>query len=129
MLLFIAQRILNKTVKQLPLYYKQIQYTKGDVGLSMLLLKSKPRRIMVLGHEVTVTYRKRLPGGRDGMFNSDPMQIFIRVSDNWRSFLNHELLHAMLFLTGQSQGLSEDEEEGIVMAIETGMKSLLIIET
>lgn len=63
------------------------------------------------------------------MFNSDPMQIFIKISDNWRSFLNHELMHAMLFLTGQSQGMTEDEEEGIVMAIETGIKSLLILDS
>ncbi len=92
-------------------------------------LRKKPRRIMVLGHEISVSYRKRMPGLVHGYFEADPTLKIVIKSDisTWHSVLTHELLHAILFISGHSQKMEEKEEEALVMALESGLGSIIIL--
>lgn len=83
---------------------------------------------MIMGHECTITYRKKLKGNLEGYFQSDPLQIFVKSCPNWVSILNHEIIHAILWLSGHSQKMDEKDEEALVMALESGYKSLLIMD-
>jgi hypothetical protein len=89
----------------------------------------KPRRISVLGHEITVTYRKKIKGNVEGLFLSDPLRIYVKSCNNWRNILNHEIFHSILFITGYSQRMTAKEEESLVMALESGWSSLIFIES
>lgn len=94
----------------------------------MSSLHKKPRRIMILGHELTVSFKKKMPKDLYGYFQSDPMRIVIKSDlDNWKSVLTHEVIHAILFISGHSQNMEEKEEEALVMALENGLGSILIL--
>lgn len=83
---------------------------------------------MVLGHEVTVTYCRKMKGNDRGEFFTDPFRIRILSDENWRNTLNHELIHMMLWVSGISEMLGEKSEEAIVKAIELGFASVLILD-
>ena len=88
----------------------------------------KPKVISILGQEVKVSYRKKLPKGLKGYFDSDPLRIVVENGPNWRSILIHEICHAILFISGHSQTMTEDEEEALVMALESGLGSLIYFQ-
>lgn len=82
---------------------------------------------MVLGQEVSISYRKKLRGGLKGYFESDPPRIFIENNQNWQSVLLHEVIHSILWFSGHSQNMDEKTEESLVMALETGLNSILVL--
>lgn len=41
------------------------------------------------------------------------------------STLLHEIIHGVLYVSGQSQTLSEQQEEGLVVCLENGLKSII----
>ena len=38
--------------------------------------------------------------------------------------LMHEIIHSILYLTGQAEQLNEDQEEGLVLALEHGLSQI-----
>lgn len=85
-------------------------------------LKKKPRRIQIVGHDVTVKYRKKV--SNFGEFYPDDNLIIVANDEKWKEHLLHELLHAAFFYTGHSERFKENEEESIVRALENAFKTL-----
>lgn len=83
--------------------------------------------IEILGRRWSIKRTKRLVYGGtvcDGVTIPDTFTIKIRSGlkdDAFAATLFHELCHAALFMTGQSQMLSDEQEEAIVRAIEHGL--------
>lgn len=84
---------------------------------------------MVLGHEVTITYCRKMKGNDRGEFFTDPFRIRVLSDESWRSTLHHELMHMVLWVSGLSELLGDDKEEAVVKALELGLASILIIDT
>lgn len=91
----------------------------------MITFNKRPKTIHICGHEVKVRYRKRLSA--DGFFHPDRNEIEIKTIDTWKDTLLHEILHAVLFYSGQSQNFEDRAEESLVMALENGLKTLVFI--
>jgi hypothetical protein len=86
--------------------------------------KLPPRVVYVSGKKLRVRVVKYLEAdGHDllGAFNSESMTIFLLSRSNWRSVLFHEMLHAALYISGASEGLTYNKEESIVLALEHAM--------
>jgi len=92
--------------------------------------KRPPRVINVLGHKIKVRIRKHLvceEGDRLlGAFVYDTKTIFLERGCDWRTVLLHEVIHAILKLSGTSAGLSHDKEESIVEALEHGLSPIVL---
>lgn len=86
----------------------------------------RPRVVSILGVKVKVRYiSKELHDDSDqlhGAFNADTMEIFISTKSDVSSVLLHEVCHALLYISGCSQRLSEKDEEAIVTAMEYGLR-------
>jgi len=92
--------------------------------------KRPPRFVMVCGHRIPIKTHKNIiidDEGTEllGAFRSDVLEIHLARHPNWASTMLHEICHAILFLTGVSQGLSETAEERIVVALENGLFPLV----
>lgn len=92
-----------------------------------------PTRIKILGQWVKVVYVD-LPIEPDtkesdrGNCKPDERLIQINKSDPkhiQRQTLFHEVIHCILYFTGQSAQLDEEKEEGLVLAIEHGLWDML----
>jgi hypothetical protein len=80
-----------------------------------------PRVVTVLGTKIQVRIVKTLESeGHDllGSFEPDKLRIFLLKSENWRTVLFHEIIHAALHLSGAGEGLTFNKEESIVLALE-----------
>jgi len=77
--------------------------------------------VNVLGKRVKVT-EKELPDGQYGEFVSEPeLEIYLKTDMKKRQktrVLKHEMYHAMLWISGISVALSNDQEEQIVSCFE-----------
>ena len=83
-----------------------------------------PRVVTVLGQKLKVRVMPYLDDdGAEllGAFNSETKTIFILKGQDWRPILLHEIVHAILFFSGASEGLSQSKEESIVLALEHGL--------
>ena len=87
-------------------------------------LTRKPRQVLVCGHVVKIRCRQKIRGGHLGYFDADANEIYIANDAKWKEHLLHEILHAVLFYSGQSERMKENEEESLVRAIENGLKTL-----
>lgn len=85
---------------------------------------------MICGVPFVVRYKDKLEGDGDeivyGQTYGHGRLIEINMSvhtteQQVRSTLLHESLHAILHVTGHSEGLSEEKEEGIVIALENAL--------
>lgn len=86
--------------------------------------KLKPDHLIVLGHKVPVTYhaQENMPESDTlGLFDANLPHIYILDNRQWRQTLAHELIHAILFYSGNSDHVGE-QEEGLVTALEYGLK-------
>ncbi|MBA2680996.1 MAG: hypothetical protein H0U76_21695 [Ktedonobacteraceae bacterium] len=99
----------------------------------MLSLEGAPRSVKVLGVKFRVKYV-------DGLVNSKADALYgdcdgpghtIRICTKLNktpqaceATLMHEVIHAILYLTGQSELLSEDREEALVLSLENGLSKL-----
>lgn len=85
----------------------------------------------VLGKRVKIQYIDEIIAAEDGIFgdfNGATMTIRVRKDlpkKELESTILHELLHAILFITGQSFVLSSDTEEAFVRALEHGLIDLV----
>lgn len=79
-----------------------------------------PRSVTVLGHKILVRVVKHLEvEGQDlqGAYYPEQKIIYlVRGCD--KSVFFHEVLHAAIYLSGNSEGLSQSREESIVIALE-----------
>lgn len=93
-----------------------------------------PRRLMICGVPHAVRYADQLKGESKeevvyGYYHAHRHLIEISLKSNdtpemvWRSLL-HEALHAILHVTGQSEGLGGETEEALVIALENGIAGL-----
>ncbi len=95
---------------------------------SVFDLKRPPRSVTVCGHKLKVKVVPYLEDGAQellGAFNSETKTIFILKGSDWRSILLHECLHACLYFSGASEGLTATKEESIVLSLEHGIGPLV----
>lgn len=87
------------------------------------MTKSKfPASVSILGKKVAITYKplKNLFGNYD--INTKTINIDSNLSDrDTKSTLFHEMIHACIDISGQSEHLTEAQIEGVVISIENGM--------
>jgi CRISPR/Cas system-associated endonuclease/helicase Cas3 len=88
----------------------------------MIDFENKPKNILIMGHKVKISYRKK-PKNL-GEFYADDNLIIVSNDDRWKHHLLHEILHAILFHSGHSQKFDEKEEEALVRALESGLTTL-----
>lgn len=93
----------------------------------------RPRRIKVCGVWFAIQYVEGLVDEKgeamSGDCSSTNRKIRVCTIQNdtqelVESTLMHEVIHAILFCTGQSQHLDADREEGLVLALEHGLSSV-----
>lgn len=87
----------------------------------------KPKSINILGHKISVVIVDHLDDEDQalvGAFNADTKTIFLEKGCE-KSVLFHEVIHAALYLSGNSQGLSNNREESIVLALEHAIFPLI----
>lgn len=83
--------------------------------------KARPTSVMILGYEFEIRYVDDMPDGQQGEMTGDYRLIKIDAAQKGEELLAtvmHEIIHAALFLTGWSEKLGAEEEEGIVRALE-----------
>lgn len=93
---------------------------------------SCPPTLPILGHDYKVLLEKTLGLDDDGSVMeglSSPYEIKIALDSNktlelQESTLLHEILHSILHVSGQSNMLSEKQEEALVVAFEHGLMPL-----
>lgn len=90
-----------------------------------------PSHVVVLGKKIKIKRHKKLVDTTKrelfGLFDSDTMTIHLSRSPlhSEKSTLLHEILHAIMFITGQNEILEFEQEEAIVRAIENGLFPLV----
>ncbi len=87
----------------------------------------KLTKLNIMGTEFSISYGK-LPNNELG--ETIGVERKIRISnklsgEQLKSTIIHELLHAILYITGQSERLDHDFEEAIVIALEHGLTPLV----
>jgi hypothetical protein len=99
--------------------------------VSVLSRKRPPRVVNVLGKRIKVKIVPTLVDDQDnellGLFCPPEACIYLATDpkhDIMQTFL-HELLHAVLFVSGTAKGLTIQKEESIVTALEHGLGQLL----
>lgn len=90
---------------------------------------SKPNIVFVLGRPLEVDYLDELDGDAYGLYYSEEERIEIKDDRNWRTHLLHEVIHAILFISGHSSKMTYKDEEALVMALEQGLKDLYKMRT
>ena len=87
--------------------------------------------VVVLGKKIKIRRPRKLvdESGNElfGLFDRDKLIIYISQSPHHdkESTLLHEILHASLFITGQTETLEHEQEEAIVRAIEHSLLNLV----
>lgn len=84
-----------------------------------------PSEVMVLGH----LFRVRLVPDVEDLGSCTGHKRVITISEEQtqeqaESTLLHEIIHAALYVTGQSETLGEEREEGLVLAIEHALHAI-----
>lgn len=95
---------------------------------SLFSRKRPPRVVMILGHKIKVRIKAYLcDEGQElyGAFCYDTKTIFLMKGCDWRSVLLHEMIHAVLALSGSGEGISQAKEESIAVSIEHALAPLL----
>lgn len=96
--------------------------------------KNPPKKIMLLGQEIKIFYVPYLEMENDcellGAWNMNTRSIYIsKRSSDWRYVLLHEIIHAILALSGVDNCFKYVIEEQICQAIEVGLTPLLVAGT
>jgi hypothetical protein len=87
-----------------------------------------PRSVLVLGYRLKIRVVSYLEdSGADllGAFNGETKTIFLARGCDWKPVLLHEITHAILYLSGSCEGLTQSKEESLVLALEHGLSPLL----
>jgi hypothetical protein len=83
--------------------------------------------VTVLGHKIAVKVVDHLEdSGQDllGAYNPEKKTIYLTRGVD-KSVLFHEVIHAAIYLSGNSEGLSSAREEGLVLALEHALFPLI----
>ena len=91
--------------------------------------KRPPRVINICGHKIKVRIKGYLEAdGQDllGAWVPEIKTIYLLKNCDWRSVLLHEVMHAILSLSGANEGLSMTKEEGLVLALEYGLIQIIL---
>lgn len=91
----------------------------------------RPRTISVMGTKYKIRYRNLDAYDYEGRIY--PMERLIVVHNKYDkeatyNIIRHEVMHAMLMISGITEGLTEAQEEALCVLMETGYKSLIIGE-
>lgn len=85
-----------------------------------------PRSVMCCGVKITVKLTSKLMFDGDdelhGCFCPETLTIHVSKHSDIKSTLLHEMVHAILHVTGCSSRLTNSSEESIVTAIEYGLR-------
>jgi len=87
-----------------------------------------PTEISVLGKKFTIEYTNDMNKDEYGETDLELKKIKLnsnRPKHTWRATLLHEVIHAILGVTGQSNKMTDDEEEGLVVSLENGLEDLV----
>jgi len=90
--------------------------------------KKLPGSIRILGINFHIDYTTDMDKSDYGETIIEERSIKININKpkhTWRSTLRHEIFHAILGITGQSERMGNEEEEGIVIALENGVDNLM----
>lgn len=83
---------------------------------------------MVLGYKIKIKQRKKLSeDGVDlyGRYCPEKKEIHLLDHEKWRETLFHEIVHCVLDITGAVEGLGDEKEEQIVVAVTSGVFPLI----
>lgn len=81
-----------------------------------------PNQVTVLGHVYSIEYHDEvLAGSASGYCDNEGRTLHILQDESWRATLLHEMLHAILFISGHSFTFSPGTEEALVRALEHGL--------
>ena len=86
-----------------------------------------PRVIHVCGHKIKVKVVEKLVDGSTdllGAYNGETKTIYLLKHPDWCSCLFHELIHAVIGITGVGEGLTLSKEESICIALENSLGPL-----
>ena len=88
----------------------------------------KPTTVSILGVTYNVAHPNKVDAENSfGECNGPGRMIRIRKSLEGEGFemcLLHEILHAIIYTSGQSEHLTPEQEEGLVVALENGLTAL-----
>jgi hypothetical protein len=90
-------------------------------------------KIPIMGIPFTITFPVKVDKKDNHVGESDGTERTIKVKksltdDVKRSTLLHEILHSILYVTGQAENLTEKQEEAIVLALEHGLDPLVTLK-
>lgn len=89
---------------------------------------NRPKMMPVMGVPFRIQQAKKLAGGKeDGQCWGSLRKIVVRSDTSemeFESILLHEIIHAVLYVSGQSQMFTNEQEEGLVLALEHGLLPL-----
>jgi hypothetical protein len=89
--------------------------------------------MMILGHKIKIRIRKHLVDDEGdrllGAFVYEAKMIFLERGCDWKTVLLHEIIHAIVKLSGASAGLDYDKEESIVEGLEHGLSPIIFKTT
>lgn len=90
--------------------------------------ESRPTTVPIMGTPFLIQYAKKVDGGKAiGLMMGNDHKIVLQsdlAGRDLETVLLHETLHALLYVSGHSEQLTEEQEEGIVLALEHGLSQL-----
>ena len=92
---------------------------------------TKPTMIPILGTEFKVDYTTKLAKDEYGHTIGNDRSIKIKSAlkgEILKATLIHEVCHAILHCSGQSENLTEEQEEAIVVALEHGLTPIFALD-
>lgn len=89
-------------------------------------IKKLPTSVTVLGKDFDISYTMDIDTNTYGETNVLERTIKINSNkDKKESTLLHEIIHAVLGVSGYSERMSEQEEEALVVLLENGLENLI----
>lgn len=91
-------------------------------------MTKRPTSIRIMGIQFRITEPKRVDEN-DSYGECDGPKRVIKIKaglsdDDFESTLLHEIIHASLYLGGQSERLEHEQEEGLVVCLESALSQL-----
>lgn len=89
--------------------------------------KRRPTSVCILGQDFEIRYVDDMSDSQYGEMTGWDRVIKINSrlkGEELHATTMHEICHAILFITGWSEKLGDEEEEGIVRALEHGLAGL-----
>lgn len=88
-----------------------------------------PKKIMVMGKTIDIKYVKKVDK-QDSMGECNGPERLIKIRDSLQGeqlddTILHEIIHQIIYLSGQGEHLTDEQEEGLVLAISTGLLPLI----